>query len=155
MPYLHQFVEYAFLRDVDSDGYLVNTCHNNLTDAIERTFIDRSLFAHTSVVLICRPSPSEPTLLREYVYSHRYKPWGYMLPSCPFCGNGNVVAPIRNGVAKVRCMSCQRHEVGSGASQPAHVVMVREKLAPYDEGNTFCWRNMDISSPWRSLQWSH
>jgi hypothetical protein len=155
MPFLHQFVEYTFLREVDSNGYLPRTNINNLTDSVQRTFVGRDLFAHTSVVLIHRPSASGAPLLREYVYSNRYKPWGYKLPSCIFCGNGNVVAPIRNGVAKIKCLACRRHEVGSGTSQPEHVVMVHEKHAAYDEGNIFCWRQMDVSSPWGTLQWTN
>ena len=70
MPFLHQFVEYAFLREVYSDGYLLITHINNLTDVVQCVFINQALFAHTLVILIHHPLTSEATSLCEYVYSN-------------------------------------------------------------------------------------
>jgi len=154
MPFLHQFVEYVFLREVDLHGHLLGTQVYNLVDSVQCAFVDRDLFAHTSVVLIHRPSQQEAPLLQEYVYSNRSKPWGYKLPSCPSCGNSNTIAPVRNGVAKVKCLGCRRHAVGSGTSKPPHVVEVHNNNATHDVGNIFCWRMMDGGSPWDNLQWN-
>jgi hypothetical protein len=154
MPFLHQFVEYVFLREVDSHGHLLGTRVDNLVDSVQCAFVDRDLFAHTSVVLIHRPSQQEAPLLQEYVYSNRSKPWGYKLPACPTCGNGTVIAPIRHGVAKAKCLGCRRRGVGSGISQPEHVVKVNNNHAMHVDGDMFCWRRMDAGSPWDSLQWT-
>jgi hypothetical protein len=147
-PYLHQFAEYAFLRDVDEDGNILGTSINLLVDSVQRVFSGRDLLAQTSVLLMHRPSGGH-TLLQEYVHSTRCKPWGYLVPSCKSCGNGTVIAPVRYGVAHAKCLGCGWKDDGPGVALPAHVVEVNSLRFGTQDEDLFCWRTFGASSPFQ------
>jgi len=151
--FLPTFAEYAFLRAVDSHGCLLGTRKTNLVDAVQRTFGGREALAHTSIILIYRPTHGHPMESQEFVMSTRYKPWGYNLPSCPSCGNGAVNAPIRFGVATVTCLSCRRCTDGPGVTVPDGVIPVKNHKDPEDLGDRYYWRPLNAVSPWLNHKW--
>ena len=150
-PYLHQFAEYIFLRDTDEHDNLLGTSVNLLVDSVQRVFSGRDLLAQTSVLLMYRSS-EDLTLLREYVHSTRCKPWGYPVPSCPTCGNGTVVAPVRSGVARVKCLGCRWKPDGLGVKQPQHLVNTVDLKFGVEDEDCFCWRTFGAQSPFQINQ---
>jgi hypothetical protein len=148
---LHKFAEYAFLREVNSDGHVLNTKVPILIDAVQRAFSGRDLLAHTSVILIHRASAEGPPQFDEYLRSNRTCPWGYPLPRCLFCGNSHLNARVENGLAKVSCLGCRRRTDGPGVARPTDVVPVDEYSEFDDE---YYWKPFTTPSPWIGHVWT-
>ena len=155
-PILHKLAEYALLREVDENGYILGSHIHNLTDAIERTATGHDILYQGRVVLIHRRSSNSPTLLEEYVHSSSKSLWGYPLPACDSCGNGLVTAvlPKKNGSNQnvtVRCGGCNGVTAGPGVVRPTYVIAADDCQGFQDD--SFFWKPIDSPSPWQDHRW--
>jgi hypothetical protein len=151
-PFLPNFAEYAFLREIHALHCLLGTSVHFLTDAVQRIFSGYDVMNLTNILLFYRPYPDASVMVQEYAHSSRARPWGFTLPGCPTCGNINVVAPIRQGSALARCLGCRRtakHKV----ARPAGIIMVNEQLDIDDGGDTYLWKDFGGTNPWTGIQW--
>ena len=65
-----------------------------------------------------------------------------------------MIAPIRNGFAKVKCLGCGRKVDKLGVRRPAQVVPVDNSWTIEDFGDLFCWKALESASPWKGLKWT-
>jgi hypothetical protein len=153
LPALAGFVELAFLKDMDEVWNVPGTSKNILRDSVEHSFSDIDVLGHTSVLLFHQPCAESAPRVEEYALSSRHRPWGFPLPSCPTCGNGNVVAPIKvDGYSRATCLGC-------GARTPAPGVKCEQYIHnthhPQDAGRekyAYGWKPMHLESPWSGQQ---